>query len=155
MVRAETRLAELKLRLMRIAEQQDESATVAMSGTDAWLAALTGSPRAVMAGGLWLARMLAEHYPAVRLAFARGDLAEKQARVIVAAAEKMPTGVSDSQRDLAVADVVARAVEQRLDPAGCAGSHAGCWRTSQSTSPTSTRRSSSSPRNTGPAARPG
>ncbi len=115
-VRAEARLAELKLRLMRIAEQQDESAKVAMSGTDAWLAALTGSPRAVMAGGLWLARMLAEHYPAVRLAFARGDLAEKQARVIVAAAEKMPTGVSDSQRDRAVADVVARAVEQRLEP---------------------------------------
>lgn len=116
-VAAETRLAELRLRLMRVAEAEDEAAKVAASGTDAWLAQLTGTSRAVMAGGLWLARMLTERYPAVRTAFARGDLREPQVRVIVSAAERIPAAVSATDRDRAVADLVARAVDQSLDPA--------------------------------------
>jgi hypothetical protein len=113
-VAAEARLAELRLRLVRVAEEQDEAAKVAASGTDAWLAQLTGSSRAATARGLWLARMLHERYPRVRVAFARGDLGEAQCRVIVAAAEKIPSGVDDSARDQAVAALVVRAVEERL-----------------------------------------
>jgi hypothetical protein len=115
--RSQARIAELKLRLIRVAEEQDEAAKDAATGTDAWLAALTGTSRSVMAGGLWLARMLAEHYPAVRTAFARGDLDESQARVIVHAAHTIPATVPAAARDQAVTDLVARAVAQHIAPA--------------------------------------
>jgi hypothetical protein len=115
-VEQERRLAELRLRLMQVAEEQREADQVAASGTDAWLAALTGTSRAVMAGGLWLARTLDERYPVVRTAFARGDLSQEQVRVIVRAAERMPAGVRDDDRDRAVAALVGRTVAQRLDP---------------------------------------
>ncbi len=113
---ATSQLDELALRLCRLAEAEDEASKVAMSGTDAWLAALIGTKRTAMAGGLWLARMLEERYPSVRVAMARGDLAERQARVIVRAAERMPAGVQESDRQAAVDAIVERAVDQRLDP---------------------------------------
>ncbi len=116
-VEQERRLAELRLRLMQVAAEQREADKVAASGTDAWLSALTGSSRVAMAGGLWLARLLDERYPLVRTAFARGDLAEEQVRVIVRAAEQIPDGVCDADRDRAVAGLVERAVRERLDPA--------------------------------------
>jgi hypothetical protein len=116
-VEQERRLAELRLRLMRVAQVQGEADTNAASGTDAWLAALTDTSRAAMAGGLWLARLLEQRYPMVRLAFARGDLGEDQARMIVRAAEQIPTAVPDTDRDQAVTALVEKAVRERLDPA--------------------------------------
>jgi hypothetical protein len=115
-VEQERRLAELRLRLMQVADEQREADKLAASGTDAWLSALTGSSRAVMAGGLWLARTLDERYPMVRAAFARGDLAEEQVQVIVRAAEQVPAGVCVADRDLAVVALVEKAVALRLDP---------------------------------------
>lgn len=114
--RAEARLAELRLRLMRVADETREAELTAASGTDAWLARLTGTHRAVMAGGLWLARMMQERYPSVREAFARGELGEAHCRVIVQTAEKLPAGVSESDRDDAVEALVERAVQRALDP---------------------------------------
>ena len=110
------RLDELHLRLARVADQQAEAAKVAASGTDAWLAALTGTSRGVAAGGLWLARRLAEDYATVRTAFARGDLSVEQARVIVRAAETVPSAVPPDDKDTAVAALVERAVTRGLEP---------------------------------------
>ena len=115
-VEQERRLGELRLRLVRVADEQREADTVAASGTDAWLAALTGTSRATTAGGLWLAQALEQRYPAAQISFAQGDLSEDQVRVIVRAADRIPAGVSDRDRDRGVAALVERAVEQRLEP---------------------------------------
>lgn len=54
----ESQVTALKLEMLSEAEQRRLGDDEADSGTDAWAAKLTGSSRAVMAGGLWLARML-------------------------------------------------------------------------------------------------
>ncbi len=112
--RVERQVRELRLRLARAAEESRACEADASSGTDAWLARLTGSTAAVMRGGLWLARQLAEGYPVVREAFAAGDLGEAQARVIVTAAEEIPSVVSVDDRATAVAHLVEQAVSRRL-----------------------------------------
>jgi hypothetical protein len=113
--RVERQLRELRLRLARAAEQSRAAEADASSGTDAWLARLTGSSAAVMRGGLWLARMLEERYPTVAGAFAEGGLGEAHARIIVRAAEEMPRVVSDVDRDLAVRTLVDDAVARRMN----------------------------------------
>ena len=113
---AASRLDELRLRLAVLAEETGRPAQVGATGADAWLARLTGSTRAVAAGGIWLARLLAESYPAVRDAFAAGELDEVRSRIIVAVAETIPEGVTTAQRDEAVAALVERAVRERLAP---------------------------------------
>jgi hypothetical protein len=111
----ERRLGELRLRLSRAAEASRASESTAASDTGAWLARLTGSSAAVMRGGLWLARMLQERYPTVRHAFAAGGLSEDHARLIVRAAEQMPTQVTDPERDEAVSALVDAAVARRMN----------------------------------------
>jgi hypothetical protein len=113
--RSERMLRELRLRLARAAEESRAAESDASSGTDAWLAKLTGSNAAVMRGGLWLARMLQEHYPSVREAFAEGDLGEAHARIIVRAAEEMPSAVTDEERDSAVMALVEACVQRRMN----------------------------------------
>ncbi|HET7350200.1 MAG TPA: DUF222 domain-containing protein [Marmoricola sp.] len=113
--RVERMLRELRLRLARAAEASRVADSDASSGTDAWLAKLTGSNAAVMRGGLWLARMLQERYPAVREAFAAGDLGEAHARIIVRSAEEMPSVVTDEERDTAVAALVEACVSRRMN----------------------------------------
>jgi hypothetical protein len=112
--RGERMLRELRLRLARAAEESRVADSDASSGTDAWLAKLIGSNAAVMRGGLWLARMLQERYPQVREAFAAGDLGEGHARIIVRAAEEMPSAVTDEERDTAVAALVEACVRRRM-----------------------------------------
>jgi Domain of unknown function (DUF222) len=106
----ETRLAALRLSLVAEADRRKVAQSLGDTGTDAWAARLTGSTRAVMAGGVWLARMLDERYGATREAFAEGALNEDQARVIVSAAERLPAGVDDEQRRAAEAALVVKAV---------------------------------------------
>lgn len=113
--RVERQLRELRLRLARAAELGRAAEADASSGTDAWLARLTGSTSAVMRGGLWLARMLDEHYPAVRDAFASGAIGEEHARIIIRTAEQMPSVVSAAERDEAVSALVDHAVRRRMD----------------------------------------
>ncbi|MBV9831457.1 MAG: DUF222 domain-containing protein [Marmoricola sp.] len=113
--RQRRQLAELGLRLARAAEQSRAEVVSGASDTGAWLARLTGTSAAVQRGGLWLARMLDERYPAVRTAFAAGDLGEDHARIIVRAAEQMPTAVTEQERDTAVQALVCAAVERRLN----------------------------------------
>ena len=115
--RVERQVRELRLRLARAAEESRAAEADASSGADAWLARLTGSTAAVMRGGLWLARQLAEGYPTVREAFAAGDLGEAHARVIVTAANEVPEFVSEVDRATAVAHLVEEAVSRRLSVA--------------------------------------
>src|SRR6478735_1657536 len=110
--KVERQLGELRLRLARAAETGRAEEADASSGADAWLARLTGSTRAGMRGGLWLARMLEERYPAVREAFAVGGLGEEHARIIVRTAERIPQFFPDADRNEAVRALVAQTVEQ-------------------------------------------
>jgi len=107
----ESQAAALKLALLAEADSRRIARELGATGTDAWAAPLTGSTRAVMAGGVWLARLLEERYDATRAAFAAGGIIEAQVRVIVQAAEKLPEGVTDEQRRVAEAGLVAKAVD--------------------------------------------
>lgn len=107
----ESQVAALKLALVAEADRRKVAQASGATGTDAWAARLTGSTRAVMAGGIWLARMLEERYDATRRAFADGGINEAQTRVIVRAAEMLPAQVTDERRAAAEAGLVAKAVD--------------------------------------------
>ena len=104
------RVAALKLGVLAEADRRRLAKRLGATGTDAWAAKLTGTTRGVMAGGLWLARLLEEKYPTTREAFAAGGINQAQARVIVRAAEQLPTWVTVEQRTAAEAGLVAKAV---------------------------------------------
>ena len=106
----ESQASALKLSLLAEADRRRLAQELGATGTDAWAARLTGTTRAVMAGGIWLARLLEERYAATREAFAAGGINEAQAQVIVQAAERLPEGVTTDQRVAAEAGLVARAV---------------------------------------------
>jgi hypothetical protein len=108
-------VASVRLRVLAEADRRDVAEESGATGTDAWAAALTGSDRAVMAGGLWLARLLEERYHATCEAFAEGRIGEAQVRVIVRAAEQLPAGVTEDEREAAEIGLVDKAVEG-LDP---------------------------------------
>jgi hypothetical protein len=107
----ESQVAALRLALLAEADERQVADQTGDTGTDAWAARLTGSTRGVVAGGLWLARLLQERYAATREAFAAGGINEAQVRVIVRAAEKMPDRVTDEQRAAAEEALVAKAVD--------------------------------------------
>jgi hypothetical protein len=107
----ESQVAALRLALLAEADERQVAEQTGDTGTDAWASRLTGSTRGVVAGGLWLARLLMERYAATREAFAAGGINEAQVRVIVRAAEKMPDRVTDEQRAAAEAGLVAKAVD--------------------------------------------
>jgi hypothetical protein len=106
----EAQAAALKLRVLAEADAREIAERRGDTGTDAWAARLTGTSRAVMSGGIWLARLLRDKYDATREAFASGRINEEQMRVIVRAAEKLPAEVTDEQRAEAEAALVDKAV---------------------------------------------
>src|SRR4051794_18226184 len=53
----EAQVTALRLEVLAEAERRAVAEQSGASGTDDWAAKLTGSTRAVMSGGLWLARM--------------------------------------------------------------------------------------------------
>jgi hypothetical protein len=107
----ESQVTSLKLSLLAEADRRDAGDETGAADTAAWAAKLTGSTRAVMSGGLWLARLLQEKYDATREAFARGEVGVEQVRVIVKASERLPEGITDEQRAEAEAALVAKAVD--------------------------------------------
>lgn len=107
----EAQAAALRLSLLAEADARRVAEETADTGTDAWAARLTGSTRAVMAGGLWLARLLEEKYDETRTAFAAGKLNVDQVTVIVRAAEKMPDRATPEQRAAAEQVLVGKAIE--------------------------------------------
>lgn len=110
LTRLEAQVAALKLEVLAEADRRQVADEAADTGTDAWAARLTGSNRAVMAGGLRLARLLNETYHATRDAFAAGKITVDQVQVIVKAADKLPSQVTEEQRALAEQGLVDKAV---------------------------------------------
>jgi hypothetical protein len=105
----ESRATALRLALSAEADRRQVAKATAETGTDAWVARLTGSTRAQAAGGLRLARLLADKYPATRAAFAAGALRVEQVRVICNAAEQAPAEATTAQVAAAEEWLVAKA----------------------------------------------
>ncbi|HEY1325123.1 MAG TPA: DUF222 domain-containing protein, partial [Streptosporangiaceae bacterium] len=101
--------AELRLALSAEADRRRVAEQTAETGTDAWLARLTGSTREQAAGGLWIAGLLRDKYAATRAAFAAGQLRLEQVRVIVNAAEQAPAEATVAQVSQAEEWLVAKA----------------------------------------------
>lgn len=108
-VALESAVQGLRLALSAEADSRGIAAGVADTGTDAWLARLTGETREVMAGGLWIARALQQRYHHTRAALDDGRLRLSQAKVIVRAADRAPAGVTPEQLGDAEESLVAMA----------------------------------------------
>jgi hypothetical protein len=117
LARVESRAAALRLSLSVEADRRSVAEETAETGTDAWVARLTGSTREQAAGGLRIARLLAEKYFVTRTAFAAGELRVEQVRVIVDASEQAPVEASPAQ--------VAAAEQWLVDRATGAGTRSG------------------------------
>lgn len=108
----ESQVVALRMACSAEADSRGVTSSTTDTGTDAWLARLTGEPREVMAGGLWVARMLHTTYHHTREALADGRLRLTQAKVIVRVAERAPAHVTDEQRVAAEESLVAMATGQ-------------------------------------------
>ena len=109
LVELESQVVALRLSLSAEADLRGVADQTADTGTDAWLARLTGEPREIMAGGLWVARMLQSRCHHTREALASGKLRLSQAKVIVRAVHRAPAGISDEQVGEAEESLVAMA----------------------------------------------
>ncbi len=105
----ESRATALRLSLSSEADRRRVAEQTAETGTDAWVARLTSTTREQAAGGLRIARLLAEKYPATREAFAAGRLRVEQVRLIVNAAERAPAEATPAQVAAAEEWLVAKA----------------------------------------------
>ncbi len=117
LARVESKAAALRLALSAEADRRRVAEETAETGTDAWLARVTGSTREQAAGGLRIARLLQGRYRATREAFAAGDLRAEQVRVILNAAEQAPVEATPEQ--------VAAAEEWLVGQATGAGTRSG------------------------------
>lgn len=94
----EAQTAALRLRLQAEAERRALAAKAGDSGTDAWLAKLTGERRELLRGGLWLARRLQDSYHRTRRALAQGRISVSQARSIVQGLDVSHGDATDTQQ---------------------------------------------------------
>src|SRR5690242_4460947 len=93
----ESRVAALRLGLSAEADRRQVARQTADTGTDAWVARLTGSTREQAASGLRIARLLEGKYTVARAAFAAGRVRPEHVRVIVNAAEQAPAEATPEQ----------------------------------------------------------
>lgn len=112
LVELESQVVALRLALSAEADNRGVAHDTADTGTDAWLARLTGEPRQIMAGGLWVARMLQTRCHHTREALAAGKLRLSQAKVIVRAIHRAPAGISEQRVGEAEESLVAMATGQ-------------------------------------------
>jgi hypothetical protein len=112
LVELESQVVALRLSLSAEADGRGVAEETADTGTDAWLARLTGEPREIMAGGLWVARMLRDKCHHTREALSAGTLRLSQAKVIVRAAHRAPAGITAEQFADAEESLVAMATGQ-------------------------------------------
>ncbi|MGN6575574.1 MAG: DUF222 domain-containing protein, partial [Nocardioides sp.] len=110
LARLESMVCALKLQVLAESDRRRLAEDEAATGTPAWAAKLTGSTRALLAGGLYFANLLDEKYHAARAAFADGGIELDQVKAIVRAAEKIPAAATDQEREDAEAALVAKAV---------------------------------------------
>jgi hypothetical protein len=119
LTRAEARLAEVGLRVLREADRHSVGADAGATDTPAWWAHVTGQRVPVARGVAHLAELLDGHHEVTRAALARGSLQVDQARVIVDAVEALPTDVGPELLGDAEAHLVELADlddDSRLDP---------------------------------------
>jgi hypothetical protein len=90
LTRAEARLAEVGLRVLREADRHSVGADVGATNTPAWWAHVTGQRVPVARAAAHLAAQLDGHHDVTRAALARGSLHVEQARAIVDAVEALP-----------------------------------------------------------------
>ena len=89
----ESQVVALRFSLSAEADERGVFEQTADTGTDAWLARLTGEPREILAGGLWIARALQATCHHTREALSSGGLQLSQAKVIVRAVHKAPADI--------------------------------------------------------------
>ena len=109
LARLESQAAAWRHALVAEADRRGLAGKAAATGTDAWVAQLTGVTREVAAGGVRIAGLLQEKYAATREAFAAGTLNTAQVRVIVNAAEQAPPEATAAQVAAAEEWLVAKA----------------------------------------------
>jgi hypothetical protein len=112
--RAHRRLEAVKLKVLASADRSGAAADAGFTGTDAWAARHTTTARAKAAREVRLATDLASGHDATAAALDEGLVSPAHAAVIVHAAGKLPTGVSDQQRARVETALVEKA--RRLDP---------------------------------------
>jgi len=93
----ESQVAAWRLGLVAEADARRVAEEEAETGTDAWLARLTGDTREAARGGVWLAGLLKSTYHATLAALGEGTLRLDQVWVIVRAAQKAPAGATPAQ----------------------------------------------------------
>jgi hypothetical protein len=99
--RAESRICQLRLRVVAAADRADAVADSGATSTAAWLAHRTRQLRSSAHADVRLARLLDDTYAATRDAWARGLVDAGQARVIVAAVGRLPGSASATVRERA------------------------------------------------------
>jgi hypothetical protein len=120
LTRAQARLAEVGLRILRESDRQSVGSDVGATDTPAWWAHVTGQRVPVARSAAHLAARLDGDHEVTRTALARGSVQIEQARVIIAAVDALPTDllgrgvVADAEAHLVgLADLDG---ESRLDP---------------------------------------
>ena len=101
LARAESRLAELRLRVLAAADSSDVAAETAASSTAAWVAHTTRQDRSAAHADLRLAQALDEEFTATRVALADGQLNLAQASVIIGSLRHLPESVQRADRERA------------------------------------------------------
>jgi hypothetical protein len=112
--RVHRRLEAVKLKVLASADRSGAAADAGFTGTDAWAARHTTTPRAKAAREVRLATDLASGHDATAAALDAGLVSPAHAAVIVHATDRLPDGVSDQQRTQVETALVAKA--RRLDP---------------------------------------
>jgi hypothetical protein len=107
--RAESRIAELRLRVLAVAEVDGTARKQGAASTGAWAAGLTRDDAADAAHQVKLAGRLERADNPTRSALGEGRLTEKHAEVIVNAIDRLPAGLSRDQRLTVEESLVGRA----------------------------------------------
>lgn len=108
----ESQVQACQLRLAAEADRRRVADTTADTGTDAWLARLTGTRREMLKGGLVLAEQLQTRYRATLAALAEGGIRLEQARVIVQSLAVTEDEATDEQREAAQELLIGKATGQ-------------------------------------------
>ena len=112
--RAIRRLEAYKLKLVAEADKTGTALDAGFSGTEAWVSKTTTVSRTAAAREVALAKDLQSGHDATATALDEGLLSPAHAAVIVKAGRGLPSGVSDSQRQVVEAALVEQA--KRYDP---------------------------------------
>lgn len=101
LARAQSRLTELRFRVLAAADRNDVATETAATSTGAWVAHHTRQTRSSAHADVRLALSLDTAHPLTRDALGSGAVDEAQARVIVEAVDRLPAAVEAHDRERA------------------------------------------------------